>query len=207
MKKTSKRTSGSPKRSRRPPASAREVALGAFATVARAKRLRWYVFGAQAVNLYGFPRMTADIDITIDLGRLDTRSLVAALERGGFEPRIPDDEFIAHTRVVPIVHRATRFPIDVVLAGPGLEQQFLAGARAHRLGGHDIPVISPEHLVVTKVLAGRPKDLEDVRELLAVARPRVRQIESLLAQLEEALGQSDLLPRFRALRSERKRGR
>lgn len=159
------------------------------------------------MNLYGFPRMTADIDITIDLGKLDTQSLVAALERGGFEPRIRDDEFIAHTRVVPIVHRATKFPIDVVLAGPGLEQQFLAGARAHRLGGHDIPVIAPEHLVVTKVLAGRPKDLEDVRELLAVARLRTRSIEALLAQLEAALGQSDLLPRFRALRSERKRGR
>ena len=34
------------------PASARELALVAFAAVARGKR--WYVFGAQAVNLYGF---------------------------------------------------------------------------------------------------------------------------------------------------------
>jgi hypothetical protein len=70
---------------------------------------------------------------------------------------------------MPIVHEKTGLPIDVVLAGPGLEQVFLDAAETHRIGRCTIPVISREHLIVTKLLAGRPKDLEDVRELIAIA--------------------------------------
>jgi predicted nucleotidyltransferase len=54
-----------------------------------------------------------------------------------------------------------------VLAGPGLEEQFLARAVLVDIGGVRVPVMSPEDLVVTKILAGRPKDIEDVRGILA----------------------------------------
>jgi hypothetical protein len=58
-------------------------------------------------------------------------------------------------------------------------------------------------LLVSKVLAGRPKDLQDVRELLAGRRPvRHDQVEGLLASLEEALDQSDLTPLYARLRAE-----
>ena len=131
--------------------------------------------------------MTADIDITLDLGKSDVRTFVAAVEGGGFDVRIRDAEFIAQTRVIPIVHRATRFPIDVVLAGPGLEQLFLQASRTHRVRGHDVPVIAPEHLIVTKLIAARAKDIEDVRELLAIAKLDLNAIDALLAQVEDAL--------------------
>jgi hypothetical protein len=66
------------------------------------------------------------------------------------------------------------------------------------IGGAGIPVICPEDLVATKILAGRSKDLEDVRGVL---RERLGAIDadlvrSTLALLEDALGQSDLLPVF-----------
>ena len=161
------------------------------------------MFGAAAVNLYGFPRKTADLDLTIDLGDRDPSKFMTTLRRAGFEPRFADDAFVQTTRVIPVVHRTTRLPVDLVLAGPGLEQLFLAHARIQRLGGIEIPVIAPEHLVVTKILAGRAKDLDDVRELLAIREHSidVRDIEALLTELEEALGQSDLLPLFRSLRA------
>jgi hypothetical protein len=54
-------------------------ALVAFADVAKRLTLRWYVFGAQAVNLHGYPRTTADLDLTIDLGRLTPGALIAEL--------------------------------------------------------------------------------------------------------------------------------
>jgi hypothetical protein len=54
------------------------------------------------------------------------------------------------------------------------------------------------------VLAGRPKDLEDVRELLAMRNDSLdhAEIGSLLAELQDALGQSDLVPLYRKLRDE-----
>lgn len=204
-KKTSKRTSGSRKRSRRPPRSrvpAPQRALVAFAELARREHLRWYVFGAQAVNLYGFPRATADVDVTVELGSREPSDLVAKLAQAGFAVRFPDPGFIEATRVIPATHVATKLPIDVVLAGPGLEQLFLEQAEIHHVAGHEIRVIAPEHLVVTKLIAGRPKDLEDVRELLAIRTLDHPVIEELLGMVEAAIGESELRARYRRLRGD-----
>lgn len=183
---------------------AAQRALVAFAELARRAKLRWYVCCAEAVNLYGFPRATADLDLTIDLQDRDPAGFVARLRRDGFDARFDDADFIRATRVIPVVHRATGLPVDLVLAGPGLEQVFLDGAHRKRLAGVTVPVISPEHLIVTKLLAGRPKDLEDVRELLAIrgATLDASEIEELLRELEAPLGQRDLVPLFHRLRDD-----
>jgi hypothetical protein len=166
------------------------------------------VFGAQAVNLHGFPRATADLDLTIDLAQLAPRALIRELEKAGFSARFSDDDFIAATRVIPVVHRATKLPVDLVIAGPGLEQQFLDEVQLQRVGNRRIPVLSPENLIVTKLLAARPKDLEDVRELIASRGSSLdhERIVELLALLEQALDQRDLLPLYQRLRDEAARG-
>jgi hypothetical protein len=58
--------------------------------------------------------------------------------------------------------------------------------------------------IVTKLLAARPKDLEDVRELVASRGASLdhARIGELLALLEQALGQSDLVPLYQRLRDE-----
>ena len=70
-----------------------------------------------------------------------------------------------------------------------------------------MPVISPEDLVIAKILAGRPKDIEDASGLWRIrgAELDAARIESVLRLLEGALGQSDLLPAFESIR--RARGR
>ena len=56
-------------------------------------------------------------------------------------------------------------PLDVVLAGSGLEDDFLDRAREVDVGGTTARVIDLGDLIIAKVLAGRPKDLEDVTSL------------------------------------------
>jgi hypothetical protein len=63
-------------------------------------------------------------------------------------------------------------------------------------------VIAPEHLVTLKVLAGRPKDLEDVRGMLRIAKLDHALVEGTLAELEAMLDQSDLRPVYARLRAE-----
>src|SRR5688572_33284352 len=77
VRKTSKSTSESRKRSRQsaPPRSAAAVVLAAFADVVAKRRLRWYLFGAQAVAIYGVARTSGDVDVTIELGNVTVRSL------------------------------------------------------------------------------------------------------------------------------------
>ncbi len=185
------------------PNSALRDALEALASALRQASLRWYVFGAQAAIVYGRPRLTADIDVTVDAGLKGWRGLVASLGQAGLASRSPDlEEFVGRTRVIPLVHEPTGIPVDLVLAGPmGLEQEFLARARMVDLGGARVPVISPEDLVASKILAGRPRDLEDVRGILREMAEHLdlERIRELLLRLEQALDRSDLLPELERL--------
>ena len=119
----------------------------------------------------------------------------------GFSLRIDaSDAFIRTTGIVPLEHRASGLGLDVVLGGPGLEDLFLERAVPVDVAGTVVPFISPEDLIVTKLLAGREKDLEDVRGVLSERGSAldVEQIRTTLGWLEDALGQSDLLPIFDA---------
>ena len=148
------------------------------------------------------PRTTGDVDITLDLGDRSLGLLVAPLRRAGFIPRIADEAFAIETRIYPVTHQPTGWNFDLVLAGPGLEQRFLDEVRILAVGRHHIPVIAPEHLVTLKILAGRPKDLEDVRGMLRIAELDHASVESTLAELESMLDQRDLRPVYARLRAE-----
>ncbi len=183
-------------------------------TLARALRklgVRWFLFGAQAAILHGAERLTNDVDVTVDLGDLPIGVFVAALERAGFALRVRDiDGFVERTRVVPLRDRRSGIDLDVVIAGPGPEQLFLERAERRRIEGVSVPVASAEDLVAMKILAGRPKDLEDVESVLAAKGDtfRIERARRTLRSLETALGQSDLLPSFEGAvtRTRRTRG-
>jgi hypothetical protein len=107
-----------------------------------------------------------------------------------------------------VVHLATTMPVDIVFAGPGLEELFFSRIRRHRRRGKSIPVASPEDLIVMKLLAARPRDIEDVLSVLRALGKGldVPLVTATLKLLEEALAQSDLQPLFARLRSEAARG-
>ena len=165
------------------------------------RRGRWYLFGAQAVVAYGVPRFSADVDVTLALAPDDPELFVRDMEAGGFTLRVDDPEFVRQARVLPFVHTATGMPLDVVLAGSGLEEEFLDRAKTSDLGGVRVPVIDIADLVIAKILAGRPKDIEDARSLWRLHGSHIdrRRIRRVLRLLEEALGQSDLLSGFEAI--------
>lgn len=171
--------------------------LRALAPALGAHGCRWYLFGAQAVTIWGRPRLTTDVDVTIQLESGRTEALLATLDTAGFRLAFAaTDAFVRVTRVLPLVHQSSGMPLDIVLAGPGLEEQFLDRAIPVRIGELSVPVISPEDLVVTKVLAGRPKDIEDIHGLLRSRGPSldIDYVRRTIAMIEEALGQSDLQP-------------
>lgn len=150
--------------------------------------------------------MTADVDVTVDLAQTDTLTLVDDLSRSGFALRFPlGEDFLREARLLPLVHLPTAMPIDLVIASSPLHREFLERSRPVDIGGVRVPMISPEDLVVTKVLAGRPKDLEDLRGVL-LEQPGLDldRVRELLGELEAALGEDKLLRRLeRAIRKAR----
>jgi len=162
---------------------------------------RWYVFGAQAVIAYGVPRLSADVDVTLALVPDAPERFAGEMETAGFTLRVDDPDFVRRTRVMPFVHLQTGMPLDVVLAGSGLEDEFLSRAKMVDIGGTPVPLIDLSDLIVAKVLAGRPKDLDDATALwrLHGSALDADHIRRTLRLLEEALSQSDLVPAFDAL--------
>lgn len=163
----------------------------------------WYLFGAQAVIAYGVPRLSADVDVTLRLTPDAPDRFTLEMQQAGFQIRADDPEFVRRTRVMPFVHVSSGMPLDVVLAGSGLEDEFISRARWLDIEGTKVPTIDPGDLIIAKVLAGRPKDIEDARGVWRIHRHDIdaARIASVLRLLEEALGQSDLVPAFESIRS------
>jgi hypothetical protein len=157
---------------------------------------RWYVFGAQAVTVHGVPRLSADVDVTVLLVPDAPDRFAQDMRAAGFELRVDDPEFVRRTRVMPFAHVTSGMPLDVVLGASGLEEEFAHRAVVTDVGGVRVPVIDVSDLIVAKVLAGRPKDIEDARSLWRLHGPAADEsrIRRTLRLLEEALSQSDLVP-------------
>jgi hypothetical protein len=98
-------------------------------TASKSASAQWFLFGAQALAIYGIPRFTADVDVTVRIDSQRVKQLVAELKKQGVALRIAADEvndFIAASRVLPFVHLKTQLPIDCVLSGPGFEDQLFS---------------------------------------------------------------------------------
>lgn len=164
--------------------------------------VRWYLFGAQAAILHGAARLSADVDVTVEVPEGSLSTLLATLSARGFSARIANPEaFAERTRVVPLVHGASGMPVDLVLAGPGLEERFFSRLETLDVEGVRVPVASAEDMVVMKILAGREKDRSDAAAILA-ARAKdldLAYVRATLRALEEALDRRDLLPALEAL--------
>ena len=171
--------------------------LGVLVRVLDSRRLRWFVFGAQAVAVRGAPRATQDIDITVQIERSRLRELIEALATEGLRHRYPDiaNELLDRGAVLPLIH-TSGMEVDLVLAGSGLESLALSRTTRVAIEGVVVPVAHATDLVVMKVLAGRGKDLDDLRSLLVSGDVDQDEARNLLGQLERALAQSDLLPRL-----------
>lgn len=131
------------------------------------RRLPYMVAGGQAVLLYGEPRLTRDIDITlgVDLDRLaDVQEAALA---AGFTPLVDSEPFVRETMVLPCVDAGSGIRIDFIFSFSPYEAEALLRARCVTVGSTPVRFVSPEDLIILKIVAGRDRDLEDVRILMA----------------------------------------
>jgi hypothetical protein len=84
-------------------------------------------------------------------------ALIETMRRHGFDTVFGDTDLLSRARVIPFIHRGSGIPLDVVLAGPGLEQEFPRRAVSLDIEGKGIPVISPEDLMERRLWPGVPK--------------------------------------------------
>lgn len=126
----------------------------------------YMVIGGQAVLLYGEPRLTKDIDIAlgVDLDRLaDVLRLVRSID---LNPLVDPDTFTKQTMVLPCADPGTGIRVDLIFSFTPYERQAMTRVRKVKVGETEIHFASVEDLIVHKMIAGRPRDLEDVKTVL-----------------------------------------
>lgn len=154
--------------------------IGLFAILAGA-RIRFVVVGGLALVLHGLDRLTADVDLVIDLAAERVRDAVSALTVAGYRPLAPVDPLALADRAQRHEWQTTRNmqvfsfwdstntrpTIDVMLASTIPFEELWSQAVVISIGGHEIRVACVEHLIRMKEAAGRPQDLADVERLRA----------------------------------------
>jgi DNA-directed RNA polymerase subunit F len=150
------------------------------------------VIGGQAVLLYGEPRLTRDIDITLGMGVDGLDKLMDILPAVPLKVLVENvKEFVTKTMVLPALDERSGIRVDFVFSFSPYERQAIERAVDVRLGRSIIKFGSLEDVVIHKIIAGRPRDLEDVRSIL-VKNPQYDSgyIERWLKEFEDSLGQS-----------------
>ena len=140
----------------------------------RALELNWALVGGFAVAVHGEPRTTRDVDIVLALAsEAEAEAAVLGLRLRGYgdhpEGAVLEqpDGRLATVRLVSPAEGESGIVVDLLFASSGLEPEIVATAKALEiLPGIMVPVVGAGYLLAMKVLAGRPKDVEDIRGIL-----------------------------------------
>ena len=120
--------------------------------------------GALALAYYSEPHATQDVDINVFTPAERWQEVAAILGPLGVD--CTTDE-AALLRDGQVRWRWGRTPVDVFFSYDELHDAMRASSRSYSFGSTTIPVLSPEHLAVCKILFNRPKDWIDLEGMLA----------------------------------------
>lgn len=126
--------------------------------------IRYVIIGATAFAAHGWVRATADLDLFVDDDESNVGKLRSVLTRFGYDVT---DASVEDFRKYKILLRQYDLPLDTHPSVKGVssfEDVWRRRVMAD-LGGVSAPFASLEDLIVMKRAAGRPRDLEDLRQL------------------------------------------
>jgi predicted nucleotidyltransferase len=143
------------------------------------KGVKFIVVGGIAVNLYGIPRMTYDIDLLLDLDDENLENFLRLLKEWGFKPKVPVDimdfarrkmreDWIRNKNMKAfnlVNPKWAVSEIDIIINTPVAYNE--ASKRVNYIPLHDIsiPLISIDDLIKMKQNTGRQQDKADIRYL------------------------------------------
>lgn len=161
-------------------------------------RIPSVIIGGVAASALGRPRLTKDIDALAIVPEEGWAKVIQSASRHGIVPRIEGAlEFARRSRVLLLRHTASGIDVDVTFGGLPFEEAAVAKSQEHDIGGLRVRFPRVEDLLVMKAIARRPKDIEDIRGLLA-ANPQVDVSEARrwVREFATAMSMSDMLEEF-----------
>jgi hypothetical protein len=161
----------------------------------------YMLIGGQAVLLYGEPRLTRDIDITLGVD-IDKLKIIISLANDLALKILPGniEDFARETMVLPVIHQETGIRIDFIFSFSPYERQAIARAKKVRMLDRDVCFAAPEDVIIHKIVAGRPRDMEDIRGiLLKIPDIDITYIRQWLNDFSNAPGEDDIKERLESI--------
>lgn len=152
--------------------------------------LPWMVIGGVAVIASGVPRYTVDIDATLSAPDESPERIIAVLRPHGIVPRLEDAVGFARQRHVLLLrHEPSGVPLDISLAWLPFEREALAAAHDADYAGVPVRLPRVDDLIIYKLVASRPRDIDDVERLLALHGPALdlARLQRIIGEFAEAL--------------------
>ena len=165
-----------------------------------AQSWRACVIGGLAVQRWGEPRLTRDVDLSLLTGfGQEERFILKVIER--YEPRIAEAQaFALRNRVLLVAKDGVG--IDIALAAIPFEERVIErSTRFEFLPGVNVRTCSAEDLIVYKAFADRSRDWVDIEGILARQGSAldVQLIETELTPLTAAKESPGILRRLKQM--------
>lgn len=130
--------------------------------------INFAIVGGVAVALVSTPRYTADIDAIILNVDHRLEWLIDEMGKAGFKARADDQLNMTRRTRVLTLSDSSGINVDLILGLLPFDEDLVDRASDVILNDSStIRVALPEHLIVMKAIAWRPKDQQDIRELVA----------------------------------------
>ena len=145
--------------------------------------INYAVCGGAAVVMFGFARLTVDLDLVVGLERENLEKLYESLFKLGYRFSMPikKEDFLNRENLRKLALEKNmkvvsfhnlKDPFKVIDVGVNLPMvpQILKNRKIIRVKGLSIPMISLDDLIKTKKDLARPKDLIDVENLKKIKK-------------------------------------
>lgn len=161
------------------------------------------VIGGYAVVYHGESRFTDDIDITLGIDSGMLPHLLSILG-DDFAARVSSPEdFVDQTNVLPLRDRVNSVDVDLLFSFIDFERNAIQRAETVNLDGQPVQIVTAEDLIVYKIIAGRPRDLEDAKSILDRKRSSLdtETIDKNLRQLSDLMDRNDIFDTWKQVKS------
>jgi len=162
----------------------------------------YMIIGGQAVLVYGRPRLTRDIDITLGVDTDKFTSIEQVCKKLKLRPLVENSQdFARDTKVLPTEEPDSRVRVDFIFSFTPYEAQAIKKAKQVLIDDYPVKFASCEDVILHKMVAGRAIDEEDVKSILAKNRDTINfvYIGKWLSEFGKIAEHEDILRRFEAI--------
>jgi hypothetical protein len=180
-----------------------EEALVGIAGFLERQRVPYMVIGGLANIVWGEPRATLDIDVTVWVPEPQIPSFVGRLGESYSVLVDAPLPFIAAARVLPI-ETSSGVRLDIVFGLLPFERDAIDRARDVTIAGKPVRFCTPEDLLLMKIVSDRERDLTDAHALVLrrLADLDLEYLEPRITELARLLDRRDIQERWMTWKQE-----